>query len=104
MATLLSSISDRLAELSISVLPASVTGADSNIDNASAAIPLKTYAFKPKGTAESPKIVLVVLEESKDLGKATALAKKVGSGIKDLRAADDEYVNEMLGEGKTTGG
>lgn len=93
MASLISSIAERLSSLSI------LSDSDNNDSNAS--IPIKTYAFKPKGAADIPKLVLVLAEQSKDIGKASALAKKIGSGIKDMRAAEEEYIKQLLGDAET---
>ena len=71
-----------------------------NLSNSSA-IELKSYAFKPKGG--DAKLVLVVAEPDKDIGKASALAKLLGEGIKDLRAADDALVEETLGTNRAQG-
>ena len=76
-------------------------------DSASAAVAVKSYAFKPKLTAsaaEGLKLVLVVAEDGKDIGKASALAKLLASeGVKDLRAAEDGLVNETLGVSRADG-
>lgn len=85
--SLISSIADTLASLSI--LPS--TSSDQATD-------LKTYAFKPKGSADAPKLVIVLAESSKDIGKASALAKKIGNGVKDLRAAEEDYIKSILGD------
>lgn len=90
MASILSSITDKLAQLSI--IPASAAPADS--------VSVKTYAFKPKGGDQ--KLVLVVAENDKDIGKASALAKQLGGGIKDMRAAEEDYLKDLVGEGKAT--
>ena len=89
MASLVASIADRLSKLGIT-----------STDDASATT-LKTYAFKPKGAADVPKLVLVLAEQSKDIGKASALAKKIGSGIKDMRAAEEDYIKQILGDTET---
>lgn len=88
MASLLQSLADRLSSLSI------IPGAPSD-----SSVPVRTYAFKPKGG--DARLVLVVAEESKDIGKASALAKTLG--FKDMRAAEDDYIREIVGEGKATG-
>ncbi|KAK9900204.1 prolyl-tRNA synthetase [Cystobasidium minutum MCA 4210] len=93
--SLLSSIAERLSSLSI------VSSTSDNDDSTTASTQLKTYAFKPKGSAEVPKLVLVLAEQSKDIGKASALAKKIGSGIKDMRAAEEDYIKTILGENES---
>ena len=45
--------------------------------------------------------MVVAAEETKDVGKASALAKQLG--IKDMRAAEDDYIKELLGDSKATG-
>lgn len=91
MASLLQSLADRLTSLSI------VPGAASE-----SSVLVKTYAFKPKGgSSDAVKLVLVAAEESKEIGKASALAKTLG--FKDMRAAEDDYVREIVGEGKAAG-
>ena len=84
----LQSAKDRLSSLSIDPFTSTSTS-----------VPLHTYAFKPKSGEH--KIVLVVALESEDVGKASALAKALG--LKDMRAAEEEYVMQVLGEGKATG-
>lgn len=88
----MSSIAERLAALSITPTPSS-----------SSAVRLVTHAFKPKGGPEGTKLVLVSVEEGKELGKASGLAKKVGLGLKDLRSADEDSVREILGVAKRFG-
>ena len=93
MASLLQSLADRLSSLSI--IPS---------ESSSSSLPVRSYAFKPKGGSssnEAVKLVLVAAEESKDIGKASALAKTLG--FKDMRAAEDDYVKEIVGEGKASG-
>lgn len=92
MASLISSIAERLSSLSI--IPSDSSNNDSSVQ-------VKTYAFKPKGAADIPKLVLVLAEQSKDIGKASALAKKIGNGIKDMRAAEEEYIKQLLGDVET---
>ncbi|KAL7009311.1 hypothetical protein EMMF5_000941 [Cystobasidiomycetes sp. EMM_F5] len=82
-ASLLQSIADRLSALAINPLASS---GDS--------VNLKTYAFKPKGG--DAKLVLVAAEDDRDIGKASALAKQIG--VKDMRAAEEDYVKEIVGE------
>ena len=76
-------------------------------DASSGAVAVKSFAFKPKLTAaasESLKLVLVVAEDGKDIGKASALAKLLASeGVKDLRAAEDGLVTETLGVSRADG-
>jgi prolyl-tRNA synthetase len=96
-AEIVSSIADRLKALSIAVV-------GEGESNTTAATPVKTYAFKPKGSADVPKLVLVVAEEAKDIGKASALAKKIGAGMKDMRAAEEDYLKEIIGDGRANGG
>lgn len=63
---------------------------------------VKTYLFKPKPT-DPTKIVVVIAEESKHIGGASALAKTLG--FKDMRAAEDAYVQDLFqGKSKTAGG
>lgn len=92
MSALVASIAERLSKLSI--LPGN-NGTDDSTT-------LKTYTFKPKGSgADIPKLVVVIAEQSKDIGKASALAKKLGHGIKDMRAAEEEYIKQVLGDVET---
>ena len=72
-----------------------------SLSTSDAPVELRSYAFKPKGG--DAKLVLVSAEANKDIGKASALAKLVGEGIKDLRAADDALVEEHLGVSKVQG-
>merc|ERR1712093_773915 len=90
MASILNSIADKLSQLSI------VSSGSAPADS----VLLKTYAFKPKGGDQ--KLVLVVAEDDKDIGKASALAKQLGSGIKDMRAAEEDYLKDLVGEGKAS--
>ena len=82
---------DQFTELSITDPPPASTG-DSEV-------PLKNYFFKPKGG--DYKLILVVAPENEDIGKASTLAKSLG--VKDMRAAEEEYIIEWLGEGRATG-
>ncbi|KAH8923600.1 prolyl-tRNA synthetase [Atractiella rhizophila] len=63
----------------------------------SAAPNLLTHFFKPKSAAKDSQISLVVvsLEQGKELGKASELAKKLG--FKDMRALPADGVKELLG-------
>ena len=92
MASILQSLAERLSALSI--IP----------DTGSEGAPsIRSYAFKPKGGNDAAvKLVLVVAEEDRDIGKASALAKTLG--FKDMRAAEEDYIKEIVGEGKATGG
>jgi len=90
MTSILNSIADKLSQLSI------VSSGSAPADS----VLLKTYAFKPKGGDQ--KLVLVVAEDDKDIGKASALAKQLGSGIKDMRAAEEDYLKDLVGEGKAS--
>lgn len=49
---------------------------------------------QPKGG--DAKLVLVAAEDDRDIGKASALAKQIG--VKDMRAAEEDYVKEIVGE------
>jgi hypothetical protein len=61
----------------------------------------RSYAFAPKGAPGETSLVLVVAEASRDIGKADALAKKLG--FKSMRAADDALVQKTLGVDKKDG-
>lgn len=62
---------------------------------------VKTYLFKPKPT-DPTKVVVVLAEESKHIGGASALAKTLG--FKDMRAAEEAYVQELFqGKSKASG-
>lgn len=62
---------------------------------------VKTYLFKPK-PSDPTKLVVVVAEENKHIGGASALAKTLG--FKDMRAAEESYVSEIFqGKSKATG-
>lgn len=91
MAALVASIAERLSSLSILPGPS----------DDSTATTLRTYTFKPKGSADVPKLVVVLAEQDKDIGKASALAKKIGNGIKDMRAAEEDYLKQILGDVET---
>ncbi|GAA94737.1 uncharacterized protein L969DRAFT_456525 [Mixia osmundae IAM 14324] len=89
-----SSLEGRLATLSI-------TPIEDKTDDGSV-VEIKHYFFKPKPAASSNsaiKLLVVLAEVSKDIGKATALAKQLG--YKDLRAADDGQVKDVLGVPKS---
>jgi hypothetical protein len=58
-----------------------------------------TYFFKAKPFGEPYKLVIVVAEEEKAIGSGSALAKTLK--LKDLRAADDALVSEVLSKSKT---
>lgn len=92
MASILQSLAERLSALSI------IPGEEQEGSKV-----VRTFAFKPKGGNDAAvKLVLVVVEEDRDIGKATALAKTLG--FKDMRAAEEDYIKEVVGEGKATGG
>ena len=92
MASILQTLADRLSALSI------IPGAASE-----GSTPVRTYCFKPKGGNDAAvKLVMVAAEEDRDIGKASALAKTLG--FKDMRAAEEDYIKEVVGEGKATGG
>lgn len=64
--------------------------------------PLNTYFFRPKSGSKHPNndalelsLVVVALEEGKDLGSASTVAKKVG--IKDMRAIAGDAVADLIG-------
>jgi len=90
MASVLEAIKARLEALSI--VPSSASASSS-------AKELKTYVFKPKGGDKQ--VVAVVCEHDKDVGKASNLAKTLG--LKDMRAAEESYIQEHLGESKASG-
>lgn len=64
-------------------------------------VPVNAYCFKPKGGADTPKLLVVFAEESKNIGAASALAKSLG--YKDARAADESLVQEVLAVKKSEG-
>jgi hypothetical protein len=59
---------------------------------------LSQYFFKPKPHGEPYKLVLVLAEADKAIGSASSLAKTLK--FKDLRAADDALVSDVLGKSK----
>jgi hypothetical protein len=63
--------------------------------------PLLSYYFKPKSSDADLKLVVVVAEEDRDIGKASPLAKQLG--LKDMRACDDAALKEFLGVSKAEG-
>lgn len=72
------------------------------------AIPLQTYFFKPKTGSKHPDqperdlaLIVVTLEEGKDVGSASSVAKKVG--IKDMRAIGAEDVLGLIGRKREEG-
>ncbi|MBW0471126.1 hypothetical protein O181_010841 [Austropuccinia psidii MF-1] len=71
---------------------ASIRPAKMSCDN------LKISLFKPKPLAGSPlasiQLVVLAIEQSKELGPASALAKKLG--LKDMRAAGDDVIMTVL--------
>lgn len=91
MTSILQSLAERLSALSIT--PSTVT---------EGSVSVQSRAFKPKGGSDAAvRLVLVVAEEDRDIGKASALAKTLG--FKDMRAAEEDYIKEVVGEGKATG-
>jgi len=64
-------------------------------------VPINSYVFKPKGGADTPKLLVVFAEENKNIGSASSLAKSLG--YKDARAADDALVQEVLTVKKSEG-
>lgn len=72
-----------------------------NREMAKTNVPIKAYAFKPKGAADVPRLLIIFAEETKNIGSASALAKSLG--YKDARAADDALVQEVLNVSKAEG-
>lgn len=90
MGSILQSLADRLSALSI--IPGGASEGSTLV---------RTYCFKPKGGNDAAvKLVMVAAEEDRDIGKASALAKTLG--FKDMRAAEEDYIKEVVGEGKAT--
>lgn len=91
----LSALESRLATLSLAPATAPAT-------------PLQTFFFTPKSgskhpvnTADDLKLVIVAIEETKNVGAAKALAASVG--LKDMRALSVADLTNLIGRAKEAG-
>lgn len=91
----LPSLTSRLSALSLSSSSSSTT-------------PLATYFFTPKSGSKHPtvpdadlKLVVIAIEENKNVGAAKAVAASVG--LKDMRAVSAKDLETMLGRKREEG-
>ena len=98
MALDLAPLAARLAALSLTATPAP----------ASTATALNTYFFRPKTGSKHPEndkldlsLIVVAVEQGKDVGSAAAVAKS--AGLKDMRAIAGDAVHELIGRKREEG-
>lgn len=89
-------LASRLSALSLAASPAPTGTA------------LNTYFFRPKSGSKHPSndqleltLVVVAVEQGKDVGSAATVAKKVG--IKDMRAIAGDMVADLIGRKREEG-
>ena len=95
--------------MDVSALSARVSALSlSSSSSSDAAAPLLSYFFTPKSGSKHPsnpeqdlKLVVVSLEEGKNLGAAKVLAGQVG--LKDMRAVSGADLEKLLGRSREQG-